>query len=330
MQSAHPSNVGHAAGWHAAGWAVGRFLVLFAAVWLACYFLHRSLPFVKPGSDIVYEAKYQRLADTQMFGPGDRNRILVFGNSKLMASFRPDEFDAAIGPGTRSVNLALPGDGRFLPLLEAALAAGNVPTHVFLSVAWDAQASPPTLLDRLHDDSAIADRLMPFRRLARDVTTFAFLNRFDFARGYRDAESERERMLAQRGWYFIHSQSHYPGDRLPDDYRLPTDRADWTDLRAVPQRSLVRSRLEELARDHGFVVTLIPSYARVGEIAPPASADLERLAIVSRSPLIEIAGPDDWLYPAADFADPVHLNPSGARLYTQDLARLLKELDIIK
>lgn len=320
-----------ARGFSDVGWrSVGRFVLIFAAVWLTLDSLYDGLPLVRPGSDIVYEAKFERLARARLFAAGDRNRIMIFGNSRTMAGFRPDVFDAAIGPGTRSVNMGLPGEGRFLPLLEAALASGNVPTQVLLTVPWDGATAPPGLYDRLLDDAAIADRLVPFRHFVRDVAVFLFQNRTQLVAGYRAAAGERERMLAQRGWYFIRSQSHYAGDRLPDDYRLPTDRPDLPDIRALPRRSLVRARLEELARQYGFKVVFVPSYARQGEVAPPPAAESRRVEIVSEAPLIEVVGPDDWLYPAGRFADPVHLNPDGARLYTQELAGLLKDLDIVR
>jgi hypothetical protein len=303
------------------------FVLAVAAVWVVLDVLHNSLPLIRPGSDIVYDAKFDRLARLPLFSATDRNRVMLFGNSKMLAGFRAEEFDAEMGAGTRSVNFGLPGDGRFLPLLETALSAGNVPTHVLLTFAWD-DLVPKTLLDQLDDDSAIADALFPFRHMARDVATFVALHRHGLLQGYGAAAAERERMLAQRGWYFIRSQSMYADDRLPDDYRLPTDRPAQPEPRAMPPQSLARTRLEQLARQYGFKVILVPSYARRGEEAP-SPVDATRRTTVSTDPVIEVAGPDYWLYPPADFADSTHLNPAGASLYTRDLVRLVKDLALL-
>jgi hypothetical protein len=259
-----------------------------------------------------------------MFGPQDRYRVMMFGHSKLLSALRPGELDAAVGPGFRSYNLGLPGEVRFLPILEAALQAGNVPTHVLLTLPWDAKRDADGSIDVVRNDAVIAKTLFPFRSLPRDAALFVFQNRSRLADAVRDVATQRSAMLEDLGWYFIKSQSHYEGDRLPDDYALPTDHPTRTEVRMIPEKSFSRERLEQLARQYGFQILIVPLFFRTGEFAPPPAADNARLTTISDRPLIRVLGPDYWSYPPALFADPQHMNPRGAQAYTADLATLLK------
>lgn len=303
---------------------VATFLLLFAAVWLALYALYVMLPFMRPGSIVIADAKFDTLVKGQMFGPDDRQRLMVFGYSKTLTSLRPREFDAAMGPGFRSYNLGLPGEIRFLPILEAALEAGNVPTHVLLTLPWDGKPDREGLLAVLRDDIRISRTLVPFRTFFRDSTLFLYENRGRLAASVRDVGEQRAAMLEQRGWYFIKSQSHYRDDALPDDYMLPTDRPTLVEQRKIPETSYTRTRLEQLAAQYGFKVLFVPLPGRAGEFAPAPAADDARLTTISAQPSIRIVGPDYFTYPPAYFADPQHVNPRGALAYTADLARLLK------
>lgn len=303
---------------------VAVFVLLFGAVWLSLYTAYVLLPFLRPGSVVIADAKFETLVKGTMFGPQDRNRVMVFGHSKLLSGLRPRDLDAAVGPGFRSYNLGLPGEVRFLPILEAALKAGNIPTHVVLTLLWDGRREADGFADLVRDDNTIANTLFPFRSLPRDAALFVFQNRNRLADAVRDVATQRAAMLGDRGWYFIKSQSHYDGDRLPDDYALPTDHAARIEVRKVPEKSWSRERLEQLARQHGFQILVVPLFFRAGEFAPPPAADRTRSTTISDHPLIRVLGPDYWTYPPALFADPQHMNPRGAQAYTADLAKLLK------
>ncbi|MDN8867422.1 hypothetical protein Q0M16_13825, partial [Staphylococcus aureus] len=63
---------------------------------------------------------------------------------------------------------------------------------------------------------------------------------------------------------------------------------------------------------------------REGEVAPCPLSHRLRVTAISEQPLIRVFGPDYFTYPPALFADPQHMNPTGAKVYTADLARLLK------
>jgi hypothetical protein len=303
---------------------VATFVLAFAVVWLALDTAYIALSFTRPGSVVIADAKFETLVKGNLFGPQDRYRVMILGHSKALTSVRPRELDAAMGAGFRSYNLGLPGEVHFLPILEAALQAGNVPTHVLLTLPWDAKRDQDGLIDALRNDAAIANTLLPFRTLPRDATLFVFENRRRLAEAVHDVAIQRSAMLDERGWYFIKSQSHYEGDRLPDDYALPTDQPTRAGSRQIPEQSFTRSRLEQLARRYGFQVVMIPVPYRIGEFAPAPAADAGRLATIADQPLIRVLGPDYFSYPPALFADPHHMSPRGASVFTADLARLLK------
>jgi hypothetical protein len=308
---------------------VAGFILLFAAAWLLLYAAYTMLPFTRPGSVVIADAKFDTMVKGPMFGPLDRYRVMVFGHSKALTCVRPRELDAAIGPGFRSYNLGLPGEEQFLPILEAALEAGNVPTHVLLTLPWDKKPEKPGFMDFVRNDPEIAKTLMPFRSLPRDATLFLFENRNRLAAAVHDVAAQRNGMLEERGYYFIKSQSHYRNDRLPDDYALPTDRPNRIDERKMPEKSFARARLEQLATKYGIEVVFIPVPHRIGEFAPAPAADNARLATISDHPRIRVLGPDYFNYPPAYFADPVHMNLQGALAYTGDLVRLLKSSGVV-
>ncbi|WP_375314035.1 hypothetical protein WHZ77_13095 [Bradyrhizobium sp. A5] len=303
---------------------VAAFILLFGAVWLSLYAAHALLPFLRPGSVVIADAKFDTLVKSPMFGVQDRYRVMMFGYSKVLSGLRPRALDAALGPGFRSYNLGLPGDVRFLPILEVALAAGNIPTHVLLTIPWDGKREADGVAAIFHDDNALAGKLFPFRTLPRDAALFLVQNRSRLRDAVRDVDAQRSAMLDDRGWYFIKSQSHYPGDRLPDDYALPSDHSTRVERRVIPEKSLARDRLEQLARQYGFQVIFVPAFFRVGEAASWPAPDGTGLITISEHPLMRVLGPDYLTYPPALFADPQHMNPTGALVYTADLARLLK------
>jgi hypothetical protein len=308
--------------------SVMRFVVIAALVWIALDWCYTKFPMIRPGADIVMEAKFQSLVKARMFSSEDRHRILVFGNSKTLAGFRPEEFDASFKPGVHSYNLGLPGDARILPILKAALAAGNIPTHVFLTVPWDNKPKP-TLLDYLRDDETILYTLIPFRDLPRDIVSFVATSHFQFRQRYQESRHERDRMLAQRGWYFIKGQSFFPSGELPDDYSIPTDHPDEFIPRAIPAESFVLSELDRMSRQYGFKVILVPGNMRRHAEAPAPVADEKRGVDIPGHAGMRVIGPDYWIYPPKDYSDAVHLNPIGATAYTRDLARLVADSGVL-
>src|ERR1700761_7032413 len=86
---------------------------LFAVLWLIFFALYRRFPYLKNGSDLVFQAKLRWEAGGAIFPEDPRIvRVLIFGNGKILAGFVPSVFDElAAGDGRRvsSFNSGFPG-----------------------------------------------------------------------------------------------------------------------------------------------------------------------------------------------------------------------------
>jgi len=297
------------------------------AVWVGLWALNNALPYVQNGAAAVTETKRQMAESRFLFEPTDRQRIYAFGDSKMLAGFQPRAFAAVLGEGTDAFNLAIPGDQRFVNLLESAIVAGNVPTHVFVE-ALPSQASVESWWGAFNDDNRIIQTLFPFRAFFRDAIVLVFEagGLSDVVRRYRANANQIGRMRADHGYYFIRSQSLYPDNRLPNDYRLPTDRPNDGYSRRVDVDGEEFVRLVHLAERYDFEIVLVPVVYREGEFAPPPGADRELIAKLRRFNRIRILGPPYLLYEPSAFSDPVHLNTSGAERYTREIATLFRTM----
>ena len=130
-------------------------------------------------------------------------------------------------------------------------------------------------------------------------------------------------MDADRGYYFIAGESHYPNDELPSDFKLDTDEPNTVKDRKVPTDLASFRRLNELANTYNFRVLLVPTYYRPGQFAAALglnSAAVDRLRPFDR---FTVLGPDYYILDRKYFSDLLHLNRTGARLYTKKLADLV-------
>jgi hypothetical protein len=280
-----------------------RFGILFVVVWLAFYTVYVRFPYLRNGADIIYSTKMDYVSERNVFAPDRRHRLAVFGDSRALASFEPQVFDAALDPNSvQSFNLGLPGDENFLPILERFLEAGNRPTQVLIETAWP-DLRPPTLLSKLRANRAINQYLFPFHNLPRDLAQFAFaaLSRRGIAGQYIYGQEQAAGMIANRGWYFIEGQSHFPDDQLPPDYALPTDTPGREYVRPLHAGSDIFQKLVERARQYDFQVWLVPTPFREHEFAPAPNQSGGGLVPVSGHEPVSRLGPDYMLLPARCF-----------------------------
>lgn len=302
-----------------------QFILLLAILWGLFDGIYASLPYIRPGAKIIYNAKARAMrhpeAGVRLFSTGASVRVLVMGNSKMLAGFNPAVFDQAAGQGVSSFNAGLPQDPRFLPDLEAILAREDRPTHVLLTMSW---YDPAAQEDSLTGDGQVMEAIFPFHHLPRDLTLFALRAR---ARGglkafYRQGPQSISDMLAARGYYFIEGQSHFADHRLPPDFRLDSDTPHVPYARVGDASKPEFQRLCTLLHEHHVPAIYVPLHSRVGEFAPATQNDAWARAVAGCAEL-SILGPDYWLFPNSDFADPVHLNPEGAADYSRRLAELV-------
>jgi hypothetical protein len=259
-------------------------------------------------------------------------RILVFGDSKTLAAFNPKVFDDqlardGISGKVQSVNEGLPGERRFVVYLEQLLASGIRPTHILAQFSPVEADHETTWREWLQHDKMIVDTLFPFRTLPRNLALFIFSasEHGGISEFYRESARQAEQVIRDRGYFFIRGQSHFQGDRLPDDYRLATDTPTRAFSRAIDTTPIAFARLAALSQRYGFKVIFFPTPYRIGEFAP-APIPHSAVAGIAAWPQFVIAGEDYWLMPPRYFSDPIHTNTSGAEIYSARLASLLAPL----
>ncbi len=294
-----------------------------ALSWLGLYAAWRRLPYLKPGSDVIYEAKANALAEMDVFSPRAKLRVVAVGNSITLAGFVPEQFDAQVGNGCESYNLGLPGKQQYMEELRAMIGRGDVPTHVLMQLTWPTTENKPSLRSRLKEDDRIIHTLFPFRTLPRDLAIFTVLSRGQggFRALYQQKQGTASQMLTDRGYYFIEGQSRHKGHRLPEGLTFQTDKPDKPFKRQVSVRSLAFRELQVMAKQHGIQFLLIPSYFRTNCFgpAPDQSKDRKKLSI---HPAFGIIGPDYYHFDNKFFSDSVHVNRDGAELYTKRITEL--------
>jgi hypothetical protein len=306
-------------------------IFLLGLFWVAFYALYRAFPYIKNGSDLVFQAKLNWESKGSIFpAASDAKRVLIFGNSKILAGFLPGWFDALSASDqlkVSSFNSGFPGSDLLLPPLEAMCHRGQAPNVLLLTLPWDADPEGHGIFHFLPDDHAAIDRLFPFRYFLRDLTAFllAAPSHGGVLQFYRESEENERAVIAARGYHLITEQSRFPGGRLPDDFRLASDRPTERLPREAPVPAVEASRLHELIRQYHIDCYYVPLYFRSGEFAPAASRNAAFSATAEEATSCKVLGPDYYLYPNAFFADQTHLNEAGARVYTQALFELLKD-----
>jgi hypothetical protein len=299
------------------------FVLLLGGLWLALAAADRALPFVKPGHDQIYLLAVDTVQRGVVFPVGvERTRVAIFGDSRVQAGFQPFLFDQLSTAETYSFNLGLPNDTRFLHVLQTLIERDQAPDVVLLTLPWTLDAEP-TRWALLSDDAAFVETVLPFRQFFRNVTLFLIRSA---SRGgpvayYRAAQANVDGARRDRGYFFVEGMSHFPGHRLPEDFRLDGDLADRPTPREIPLDGPAFEEMLRLRDAAGFRVVLVPTYARLGSRAPSEADARVRDALGGQG--IEVRGPDYWLYPNGYFSDPGHVNREGAATYTRDLWELL-------
>jgi hypothetical protein len=297
------------------------------AIYLGATVVHWAFPGIQSGADQIYRAKGNYIRSHHIFQAEATHRVLVCGTSKILSGFDPRLFDRLAGTNCSSFNLGMPGSDAFIQEQETLVARGETPTHLVLTQAWGTN-DVRDLGEVLRSDAELIRQLFPFRKLPRDLVLFSLRARHHggLLNYYRRVTGLVEQMKRDQGYHFIESQSHYPGHRLPDDFRSEGD-----DPARVRKRQLLTSgpvfeRLLSAARRGNFKIIVAPSYYREGEAAPapgvPDEETRQRLAANG----IEVCGPDYWVLPPRLFSDPAHLNPEGAQEYTRRLWLLINPL----
>ncbi len=311
--------------------AIGWTILFFVASWAAFYGLSRALPYLKNGSDVVFDAKLRWEEKGQVF-PADPAviRVLIFGNSKILAGFLPSRFDqmsSANHLNVVSFNSGFPGSDLFLPPLKAMCERGQAPHVLLLTLPWSDDPPRRDIFHVILDDHAAIDLLFPFRNFLRDLTAFLLSapSYGGVVSYYREAEENERGVIAQRGYHLITEQSHFPGGRLPDDFHLASDQPKQVNTRVAPSQSAQIHELNDLVQRYHMDCYYVPYYLRTGEASLADASDARFAALLQQATSCKLLGPDYYLYPNRFFSDQTHLNRAGAQVYTEALFQLLKD-----
>lgn len=307
-------------------WTLSLFLIL----WVVFFVLYREFPYVKNGADIVFSAKLRWEATGPIFPHDPRViRVLIFGNSKVLAGFVPSIFDqtaAAANLKVSSFNSGFPGSDLVLPPLKAMCARGQAPNLLLLTLPWRGDPPRRSIFHLIPDDHAVIQELFPFRNIARDLTDFLWRAPSHGGMGsyYRQAKMDETEAIAQRGYYLISEQSNFPGGRIPDDFHLASDQPNNVPVRSAPRRSSEVTELNALIRQYHIHCYYVPFYLRIGEAATPPTYDEKFATVVEQVSSCNLLGPEYYLYPNKFFSDQTHLNTAGAQVYTKALFHLVE------
>jgi hypothetical protein len=308
-------------------------LVVFCSglvlIYLTLWCLSSAFPYLRAGSDIILRAKLHDESRGLVFPKSPSTvKVAVFGNSIILSGLEARHFDelaAAQGIRTYTYNAGIPGRLDFVPELKNLETVGDLPNIILLTAPWESsgQANPLSLPI---SDIDLANMLFPFRSLVRDTASFMLTaHEKGGIRAFYEASADNVvGMRKDHGWYFIKEQSHYEGDSLPDNFVSPFDHPGTVDFRTADVNSKQLIELSELVRRHSILCLYVPKPVRSGSAAAPPDFDaaFERL-LEAHTPCRQL-GPDYLLYPNRNFSDLAHLNPVGARIYTQDLFTLVR------
>ena len=305
----------------------------FAALWLFFYTLSAAFPYLAPGSQIVYRAKLNIEQRGEVFPLNvHAQRLVIFGDSRVLTGFIPDEFDrlsASDSSAVYSFNSGFPGHNDFVHQLKVMAERGQAPDILLLTLPWNDAKKGINPFNIVGDDHEFATKIFPFRFLIRDVIRFLLASR---ERGgpvqfYAASHRTANEMLENRGYYFIAEHSRFANDRLPEDFLLDADRPGVIESSRArpPLESTELAQLRDTITRYHIACYYVPYYERRKAYAQPPAKDEEfARAIEGRVPC-KVLGPRYFSYPPGMFSDVFHLNRDGAKIYTQAIYQLVAE-----
>jgi hypothetical protein len=304
-------------------------LVGFVLLWLVFFALNRATPYIGVGSDVATLRKKNYELEGKTF-PGSfvGVKLAVFGNSKVLSGFVPDDFDALAARDripVYSFNSGFPAQSEFVDELAAMTEHGVAPDVVLLTIPWQPKPKSISIFKLSSDDHQLADEIFPFRLFVRNLARFIVKshNSGGMANLYRKDEIEAEKVIQARGYYFIKDLSKYPGDRLPPDYTLASDDPAHVAQRQADFDSAQLDQLNSALEKHKVRCFYIPVHLRSTEAAPAPAIDNEFASLLATHSSCRVLGPDYISYPNSLYSDEAHLNPEGARQYTEDIYKLV-------
>ena len=305
------------------------FLLGLVLLWLSFFELNRAAPYIANASDVIKTRKKQFEASGGTFrGAITGTRIAIFGDSKVLSGFIPDEFDAlaaAQGIPVYSFNSGFPAQTEYIDELIVMLNQQPAPDVVLITNIWPKHSRTLSIFSLSTDDNTLADRFFPFRLFMRNVTRFlADSKRFGGVRAfYQHSKDTANAVLAARGYYYIKELNLYPDGKLPPDWHLPSDTPNKIEARDADFESSEFDRLNRAIEQHHVRCFFVPNHHRSTAAAPAPPINIPFASQMARLSTCRVLGPDYLSYSPVLYSDDLHMNPEGARQYTQDIYKLV-------
>ena len=297
-------------------------IALGIVFYIGLFTIHRLLPYIRVGSEIVTYAKLHFINTESIFPPNAKRRLVILGDSRVLSGFIPALFDELSRGTIYSYNLGIPDTKMFIPLIENIINRGQIPTDIFITISWQElpKKNPLVFID---NDNEIIKKL-PFRHLIRNLFIFGHRSRHrgGIRKLYDENKQSAKDVLKNRGYYFIAGQSFYKNDELPEDFSFKSDQPDNYCARGVPPKNELYKKLTHMLEAHSINAYFVPIYSRTGACKPNPEPNVELTKAFENNSRIQVIGPDYFSFPNKLFSDPVHLNRNGAKVYTTKLWEL--------
>lgn len=309
------------------------FIFLLSLVFLygLFYVIDDKNLYLKDGSGAVNKTKRQVLSNQAAKDKTDKPLLFFIGDSRIMSGFVPEVFDSLSGEMVKSYNFAMGGEQMY-SVFEYLKRMEVKPDILLIQQTWpEASAQKMDLMPI--GDLSMKD-LLPFKSLVRDMMIFAgrgMKQGYSLPEYYRLTQGYCETMLSNRGYFFIASEALFPNHQLPEDYQLSADDATKiTHLELDPSGKYFK-KIRQYALENDIKIIVAPECRRKGERKNADPSAIRNRESLSGDPHIYVTpGPPYHLLDNKYFSDARHLNPEGARKWTQmlyrDLSPLLQEI----
>lgn len=316
---------------------------LIFVVLLNLYAIKASKVF-KDGAAIICEQKREGVQNKSFILDSSKPTVLFMGNSLILSGIVPSVFDSVLSENVFSLNLSLPalpvGPHYFLlkdymnnypkPDKIVLLFTANVDKHssLFDYYAIQGMESRKELTSYFwHRDSKsfLLNYFLPMQLYDDDILRYAYYSIKD-----KDVITSKKqenvnivnKMFEDRGYYFIKEESRFPGYIVPEDYTA--------DLTPNEERPYVKDPFEDdytklffdYCKNNQIEVLLISAVVRNNKYKQYKEIPESWDAILTKYSNVKMAI-NGWklkYYDNKFFSDERHLNYSGARMYTIDIA----------
>jgi len=295
------------------------FAISLIGFYILFFFLNKQNFYVQDGATIINQGKERALENGDISFAEGKTKIMYIGNSKILSGFVPSLFDSLSGNSTYSINYAMGGQDLENVFYQLAKTETK-PDVLVLQRPWvkDISASLEN-----QEKLLTMDKLIPFRNYIRNVFLFlgrAKTNGYSFQEFYDISKQSSEDMIANRGYYFIASQALYPDAKLPADYQLAGDDTSKFEPHVIQTEGPIFEKINNWATENKVHVLIGMDFMRRLEAPIGQKSFIANRAVLEEYPYLHVLESAPYVRMENEyFSDPVHLNPTGARLFTRSL-----------